>query len=587
MIQEVLANSLHQASKSLALPQVIHALNHPTNLTHGDYASNIALATFPQLTDEQKQTYSNPRNLAQSIIDQLKFDSKIQDLTSKIEPAGPGFINFTLSSEFLIRSLKDINQAGSVFGKTSINAGKTVIVEYSSPNIAKPFTVGHLRSTIIGDAVANILEFTGWHVLRDNHLGDWGTQFGKQIYAIKTWGNLEEIESSEHPVKILVDLYVKFHQEAEKDPRLEDDARAWFKKLEDGDLEARRLWQQCITWSWKEFDQIYQQLGVNFSQEFNHGRGLGESFFEEKMTPVIDELNQKKLLQVGKQGAQLFFFPEEKFPPAMIIKKDGATLYHTRDLASDKFRKDQFQPDLIINEVGSEQALYFQQLFEMEYMLGWFEPGQRVHIGHGLVRFKDKKMSTRKGDVIWLEDVLREAVDRATTLQHHDESNKVGSEDLAHQVAIGALKWNDLKNSTHHDILFDWNEVLNMKGNSGPYLQYTFARCASVITKSTFTAIDLGSIENYQFRPEELQLLRLFYRFPEVIELAAAEYAPHHLCTYLYELATSYNTFYAHNSILNADTPTQQQLRLNLTHATANILKNGLSLLAIPTPDKM
>jgi arginyl-tRNA synthetase len=490
-------------------------LKPTTHESHGDLTTNIALTT----------NAGNARQLAQALVDDITSNPASATIIERIEVAGPGFINVTLSNQIYIQQLREIIAQGDEYVLTPHLSQKKVIVEYSSPNIAKPFTVGHLRSTIIGDAIANLLEATGWNVLRDNHLGDWGTQFGKQIYAIKTWGDEASLEASDNPVKDLVALYVKFHDEAEKDPDLEDRAREWFKKLESGDEEARHIWQKCIQWSWKEFQRIYEILGIQHSLEFQDGRGLGESFFEDKMQPVIQELDEKGFLKTGKEGAKLFFFPNDSYPPAMILKKDGTTLYHTRDLATDKYRKDTYQPDLIINEVGSEQSLYFQQLFEMERLLGWFEPHQRLHIGHGMIRFKDKKMSTRKGDVIWLQDVLEEAKKRALALQH------TPNDSLAKQVAVGALKWNDLKGAPQRDIIFDWNEILNMKGNSGPYMQYTHARCCSVVLKSGMKTTSI-KIDDKQIPTnlEEQRLLRHLIRYPDIVTQAAhSSYPSPHL----------------------------------------------------------
>jgi arginyl-tRNA synthetase len=472
---------------------------------------------------------------------------------------------------------------------------KKVVVEYSSPNIAKPFTVGHLRSTIIGDAIANLLEANGWKVYRDNHLGDWGTQFGKQIYAIKTWGDEEKIEKSENPVKELVALYVKFHDEVEKSPELEDKAREWFKKLEDGNKEARRLWKKCIEWSLKEFKTIYEKLGIKFTE--NDGLGYGESFFEDKIKDVLDELNSKKLLRES-EGARLVFFDKDKYPPLMIMKKDGATLYATRDLATDKFRLEKYPGAKIINEVGVEQTLYFRQLFEVEKMLGWVKEGQRIHIRHGHYRFNDEKMSTRKGNTIWLEDVLEEAVKGAEQL---------GSEgrEIAEQVGIGALKWNDLKRSSHLDIVFDWDEILNMQGDSGPYIQYTFARTQSVLSKMisgkkkatskkelSFARSDLAKLE-----AEEVGLLRTLSKFPEVVEeagdlpamqdgkaLQAGKFAPNILCNYLFDLAQKFNLFYQKHKILESE---KEEFRIALTAAVGQVIKKGLNLLGIQAPERM
>lgn len=568
--------SLQTALKKLQLPAVELELEHPADSSHGDYASNAALVIFGQLKAAQKKKFTNPRSLAEAIVGQLKLP---QTLISQISVAGAGFINFKLAEQFLLEELKRIVTKSDQL-LPQLHQGKKIIVEYSSPNIAKPFTIGHLRSTIIGDAIANLLEASGAEVLRDNHLGDWGTQFGKQLYALKTWGDISQIENSARPVKELVDLYVKFHQEAELDPSLNDQARAWFKKLEDGDAEARELWQKCIDWSWKEFRQIYRRLGIKFSDEFDEGKGLGESFFENKMTSVIAELRAKKLLQVGEDGAELVFFPNDEYPPAMILKKDGATLYHTRDLATDKYRLDVYQPDLIINEVGAEQELYFKQLFKMEEMLGWYQAGQRIHVKHGMFRFKDQKMSTRKGNVVWLEDVLQEAYDRVARIAE----DRLGSEELW-QIAIGALKWNDLKRRAELNVMFDWEEIVRLDGNSGPYVQYTFTRCQSVLNKADSWEIpDLSVVE---LNDLEIQILQTLTRFEEAISRAVRELAPHHLCSYLFDLAAGFNSFYNHHSILNPPQAEVRSLRLALTQATAKVLGLGLEILGIETLEKM
>ncbi|HKB88498.1 MAG TPA: arginine--tRNA ligase [Patescibacteria group bacterium] len=540
------------------------------NSDFGDYSSNVALSHKP------------PREFAEMELVKLKANKKLNEFVDKIEIAGPGFINFWLKRDVLVGNLTQIVEEKEKYGTNDTGKGKLAIVEYSSPNIAKPFTVGHLRSTIIGDAVANLLTASGWKVMRDNHLGDWGTQFGKQIYAIKAWGNEEEIAKSENPVKELVALYVKFHEEAEKDPSIEDGARAWFKKLEDGDQEAKRLWQKCIDWSFVEFDKIYSTLNVSFSDEFEGGRGLGESFFESRMGIVIDELTKKRLLKVGKEGAKLVFFPKDKYPALMIVKKDGATLYATRDLATDKYRKEKYDPDLIINEVGSEQALYFRQIYETEKLLGWFKDEQRVHIGHGLIRFKEGKMSTRKGNVIWMEEVLNEALSRAKKLGSD-------SEKLIKEVAIGALKYNDLKRDSKTDIVFDWDEILNMEGNSGPYLQYTVARTNSVLSKARSTMHDARDVSDFDIRTsnlndEELGVLRTLVRFPEVIATASKNYSPNLLCNYLYDLAQKYNGFYNAHKIIGGE---NEEFKLELTKGVGQVLKNGLKLLGIQTPEKM
>lgn len=570
MLADSISQKIQKTVQELFSLHADISLSHPENTDFGDYASSIAL----QLSKELKK---NPMEIAEQIAGAIDKG----DVIEKIDVAKPGFINIFLTKSALVNEMSPLQK---IDPKTknflTIHAGKEAIVEYSSPNIAKPFTVGHLRSTIIGDAVANLLEATGYKVYRDNHLGDWGTQFGKQIFAIKHIGenNEEMIERSERPINELVKLYVKFHDEAEKDPSIEEKAREYFKKLEEGDPEMRRLWQRCIEWSFKEFDLIYKKLGVHFTE--NNGRGYGESFFEDKMDVVLKELESKLSEHYCEnKNAKLMYFPEDIYPPLMIIKQDGATLYSTRDLATDNFRKDHYpHVSLIINEVGAEQSLYFQQLYEIEQMLGWYKKGQRVHVKHGLFRFKDMKMSTRKGNVIWLEDVLKEAYDRALKLQ------KNSAADIADPVSIGALKWNDLKRSSHLDIVFDWDEILNMQGNSGPYMQYAYVRTKSILNKaqnSDMTAFNLDDLNQ-----DDLKMIRKLAMYSEVIISAAEQYAPHFLTAYLFELAQHFSSFYEHNKVLDED-PAIRSNRLLITKTTANVIAHGLSLLGIQTVEKM
>ncbi|MCB9809138.1 arginine--tRNA ligase [Candidatus Nomurabacteria bacterium] len=564
MITDTLSTIFMSTLQHLGVENPDIHLEHPAELSHGDYATNVAMRYAKELG-------SNPRELAEKILEQI--DIRAIDEIESINIAGPGFINIQLSPLFFSQSLQTVIQQEDHFGKNQNGTDKKVIVEYSSPNIAKPFTVGHLRSTIIGDAVARLLHMSGWDVLRDNHLGDWGTQFGKLIVAIKKWGNEEALDTAEDPIKDLVALYVRFHDEAEKEPRLVDEGRAWFTRLEQGDAEARRLWEKCIGWSMIEFQKVYDQLGVDFDMK------LGESFFEDKMQTVIDDLKGKDFYRES-EDAQLIFFPDEKYPPLMILKKDGSTLYATRDLATDKYRKQTWNPDLVINEVGAEQSLYFQQIFETEAMLGYFNRDQRVHVKHGLFRFKEGKMSTRKGNVIWLQDVINEAKERVVQATEHEQKPE-----LIHQIAIGAIKFNDLKRESHKDIVFDWDELLNLKGDSGPYLQYTYARCKSVVSKSK------EHLKDIRYEPHASRDItdvdRLLYRFPEVIELATKEYAPHHVANYLLELARAFNSWYGTTQIIVEDDKAGTLERVQLVAAVATIIKNGLWVLGIEAPETM
>ncbi len=535
------------------------------NEQFGDYTTNIAL----QLKKTKKFT--------EDVVIKINGNTDLP-FTSDCKS---GFINFWLKKDVLIDNLIQIDNQKENFGKSDIGKGKTAIVEYSSPNIAKPFGVGHLRSTVIGDAIANLMEATGFKVMRDNHVGDWGTQFGKIICAIKLWGDEKELDKSDSPVEDLVKLYIKFHEASKVDPELEDSARGWFKKLEDGDSEARSLWKKCIDWSWTEFDKVYDLLGIKFDKGFSDGRGLGESFFETRMELVIDELEKNKLLKTGEDGAKLVFFKDDKFPPAMIIKKDGATLYATRDLATDKYRLDKYKPDLVINEVGSEQSLYFKQLYEIERLLGWYSEGQRVHVGHGLFLLDGKKMSTRAGKTVKLEKVLLEAVDRARKLGQNESNGSVYAESAAKQVGIGAIKYFDLSHHPLTNINFDWDNMFAMDGNSAPYIQYTVARINSVVAKSDVVK---SNVVNNDLIEEELLLLRKLSQFTDIITSSAINYSPNILCSYLYELASKFNTFYSKCKIIDGE---NEAFRLILAKSTGQVLKNGLKLLGIDCPERM
>ncbi len=534
-------------------PQVEFASNEQ----FGDYSSNIAL----------RDKSLNPEEIATKINDlKLNFSAEVVGR----------FINFRVKSDMLVNNLIQIDDEKENYGKSNIGQGKVAIVEYSSPNIAKPFGVGHLRSTVIGDSVANLTEAIGYKVMRDNHLGDWGTQFGKVICAIKKWGNEEVIEKSENPVTELVGLYVKFHDASKIDPKLDDEARAWFKKLEDGDTETKRLWQKCVDWSWVEFEKIYDLLGIKFDESFNSGRGLGESFFEARMAPVVKELEENNLLKVGEDGAKLVFFDE--MSPLMILKKDGTTLYSTRDLATDKYRLEKYNPDLIINEVGSEQSLYFKQLFEIEKVLGWYKEGQRVHVGHGLYLLDGKKMSTRAGKTVKLDEVLTEAIERAKKLGNTDpEAAKI--------VGIGAIKYFDLSHQPMTNINFDWDSMFSMDGNSSPYIQYTIARINSVLEKSSHKDLNINNKGNeLNLSEEELSVLRKLAQFQEVVVTAAKSYSPNIVCNYLYDLASKFNTLYNAHKIIGSE---EEEFRILLSKSVGQVLKNGLKLLGIEAPEKM
>jgi len=562
MIKDTLINSIKTALLALGINKMDPALNleHPEEFSHGDYSTNIAMVLA-------KLVAQNPRELAEKIVTEIIKNKP--DQVAKIEIAGPGFINFYLSPIFFISQSKEILKTREKFGSNKIGKGKKVVVEYSSPNIAKPFTIGHLRSTVIGDAIGNILDFLGYKVVRDNHLGDWGTQFGKLIVAIKKWSKIEDVKKSKTPIKDLVALYVKFHEAAEKDVALEDEARSWFMRLENSDKEAKMIWETCVKLSMKEFEKIYKRLGVKFDTQY------GESFFEDKMKDVIEDVRKSGIAKES-EGAYLVFFENDKLPPMMLLKKDGSTIYALRDLAADKFRKKKYGSDvLIINEVGMEQSLYFRQLIETEKLLGYSNSKDRIHVAHGFYRFPEGKMSTRKGNGIWLDEVLNEAVEKA------GEFDKKSAE----MVGIGAIKFNDIKRESTRDIIFNWDEILNLKGDSGPYLQYSFARARSILRKAKEEKVKKVAWKQ-SFQAETTHLEKILYRFPEVVERAGEEYSPHYIATYLTELASSFNNFYGQGKIVDITDP-GSAYKVALTEAFSIVLKNGLNLLGIQAPERM
>lgn len=496
-------------------------LEHPNLESFGDYSTNIAI-----------KNKLNAKAIA----------AKIPGATV----AGPGFINIRLTNEELLKNLVSSTDI------PNIGNNQTVIVEYSSPNIAKHFGIGHLRSTIIGQALYNLHMALGYKTVGDNHLGDWGTQFGKLLYMIDKYG------TTDYDIDKLENIYIEFHKLAENDKTLEDEARKWFKKLEDGDSWSREIWQKCIQISMREFDRIYDLLEVKIDHAF------GESFYEDKMQEII-KLSKEKIA-VESEGAWIIETGHES--PLMLLKSDGGTTYATRDLATVLYRMKEYDPVKIIYEVGGEQTLYFAQLFEASRKMGLVsDKVELVHTKHGLYLAPNgRKFSTRGGNTVKLDEVLNEAIDRAKGIP---------------EVGIGAIKYFDLLHGVQSNIVFDWDKILALQGNSGPYLQYTYARTQSVLAKSQFPISNLQSNSNFQFNNEELSILRWIYRFPEVVEEAASRYSPNLLCNFIYELAQRYNTFYNMHPILG------NEFRLTLTKSVGDVLKKGLNLLGISAPEKM
>ncbi len=528
----------------------------PSDKNFGDYSTNIALVLA-------KKTKQNPHNIAKIFCKYLVSEQ----IFSKVEIAGVGFINFYLSERFILHTIKSKDLLSLKVGHK-----QTIIIDYSSPNIAKPFGVGHLRSTIIGAATYNLYKFLGYRVIGDNHLGDWGTQFGKMIYAIMNWGDEKTIKKN--PIIELQKLYVRFHNESQRNPILEDEARKWFKKLEENDKTAKAIWQKCVDWSMKEFNRIYQILGVKFDLI------LGESFYQNKIDAVISECEKHKITKVS-DGA-LVVFLSDLTVPAMLKKSDGATTYLARDLAAIKYRIDQFSPVKIIYHVGNEQSLHFQQLFGVAKLLGWDKNCEFIYAGHGLIRTKEGKLSTRLGQTIYLENLIDLADKNARKLLASKEKS-IQDDERVKKIALGAIKYSDLSSNRKTDIVFDWKKMFALSGNSGPYLQYTYARANSVLKKAnTGKLLDKIIIGESTERDILLQILK----FNDTIVRAADNEAPSILAEYLYNLASDFNQFYDKFPILKSP-PSIQQSRLAIVYLLSQAIKKGLNILGIEVLDKM
>ncbi len=578
MLKEKIVKLIEQSIKSLQtegklpdseIPEIL--VERPEEKKHGDYSTNIALKIA-------KIIKSNPIEIANEITKALSHLST-EPLFENIEVVN-GFINFHLFQKVLVDELKKILEEKDNYGSNKIGKSKTIVIDYSAPNIAKPFGIGHLRSTIIGQAVYNLYKFLGYKVIGDNHLGDWGTQFGKLIYAIKEWGS--ETEIAKDPIKNLLALYVKFHKKAEKNPALEEGGRQWFKKLEEGDKEAQRIWKKCVKWSLREFDRIYKLLGIKFDLV------KGESFYQPMLKKIVKEALKKSVAKES-QGAIIIEYPNNILPPFMIQKSDGATLYSTRDLATIKYRRTKFKPFKIIYDVGADQTLHFKQLFSAAELLGWGKSTNYVHVIHGMMRLATGKMQTREGTIIFLENVLEEAIERSKKIV--EEKNPKLSEGQKNKIAkivgIGAVKYNDLCRHPATDIIFDWDKILNLEGNSGPYLQYAYARAKSIIRRSKITPNKI--LKNFKTSElkEEKSLLRVLNQFPEIIRDSAERYSPNLLCNYLFYLAQTFNNLYETLPILKAETEKLKIQRLALVLATSQIIKNGLKILGIEVLERM
>lgn len=533
-------------------------LEVPPDEKMGDYA-------FPcfQLSSKLKKS---PVEIAKEIAEKLHPTRFIEHISA----AGP-YVNFFINKRILAEyTLTEIFRKKKRYGSKNKNS-KMIVIDMSSPNIAKPFGIGHLRSTVIGNSLAKMFLFSGYDVHCVNHLGDWGTQFGKLIVAYKKWGVEKELEI--HPIKHLLDLYVRFHKEAESDESLNEQGRQWFKKLEDKDPEATKLWELFREMSLVEFNNLYKLIDVEFDSYH------GESYYNDKMQDVIDSFKP-----IAKESDGALVVELDDTPPLLLKKSDGATTYHTRDLAAAIYRLKEYSPEKVLYVVGTPQQLHFKQLFKA-LELNSFPADKFVHVNFGLIRFPEGKMSTRKGNIVLLEEVLDKSIELALKTIYEKNPGLENKKEVAKQVGIGAVKFGDLANDRIKDITFDWNKILDFEGETAPYIQYVHARCCSILSKSEVGPSDSIQWDSYEHE-SEFKLIKLLQKFPQSIEQSLKNYKPHILANYLSSLAQVYNEFYQHCPVIS-EMKHIQKARILLVDSVRQIIETGLGLLGIQAPEKM
>lgn len=559
--KELIASELAKVIDSLDQDAILNLLEQPKSSDLGD----IAFPAFSLAKVERKAPQAIAADIAEK-IDQSAFE--------KVVATGP-YVNFFLDkSKISDQVIKSVIEAGADYGQQDEGNGQNITIDLSSPNIAKPFSVGHLRSTVIGDALSNIFRKMGYNTIKINHLGDWGKQFGLLMVAYKKWGSKEAVEAN--PIDELLKLYVRINAEIENDPELDDEGRLWFKKLEDGDPEATELWQWFRDESLVEFNRIYKLLGVEFDS-LN-----GEAFYNDKMDEAVQILEEKGLLKESK-GASIVELDDVNLPPAMIKKSDGATLYITRDIATAIYRARTYNFVKNIYAVGQEQSNHFRQLKAVLKKMGFDWSDDMVHVDFGLVTKNRQKLSTRKGNIILLEPTLQEAISRAKAQIEEKNPELENKEEVAHAVGVGAVKFYDLKTDRRNGYDFDLEAMVSFEGETGPYVQYAYARIQSILRKANFTP---STDATYSLSdPESWEIIKLLQDFSRVVKRAAENYDPSLIAKYAINLAQAFNKYYAHTRIL--DESPERESRLALSYSTAVVLKEALRLLGVDAPEKM
>ncbi|MBE6138171.1 MAG: arginine--tRNA ligase [Firmicutes bacterium] len=559
-IKEEIKNLVYQVLEGYVEKENI-VIENPKDRKMGDYA--LPCFTYA------KAMHKSPLAIAEDIKNVLN-----SELFEKVEVVN-GYVNVFINKKLLTKEvINQIIDHNSNFGNSNIGEGKTIVIDYSSPNIAKPFGVGHLRSTVIGNALRNICEKNGYKVISINYLGDWGTQFGKLVYAYKKWGNEEAVRKN--PIDELKRLYVKFHEEAENDPSLDDEGRKAFKMLEDKDPESLRIWKWFSEESIKEFNKTYDLLGIN-----NFDSWQGESFYNDKMDRVVEELENKNLLEES-EGAMIVKLDGD-ISPALIKRSDGATLYITRDLAAAIYRKENYQFDEALYVVGNEQTLHFNQLKQVLTKLDYDWSKDVHHIPFGMILQNGKKMSTRQGKSVKLHDVLVEAISLANKYIDERNSSIPDKENISHKIGVGAVIFNDLKNYRTNDIEFNLEDILKFEGETGPYIQYTYARIISLLNNRNNQAVNFDNVNINEY---QWYLIFKLYQFKDTVIASKVNYDPSLIAKYLIDIAQDFNKWYASEKFID-EAKEETEARLLVAYATSIILKEGMRLLGIEALNKM
>lgn len=568
-MKRIIAQRIAEAAKSsfegcaMEAPDVAAMLEIPPEKKLGDYA----LPCFKL----SKTLRKAPPMIASALAEHMACEE-----IERVQVVG-GYLNVFLNRSQLAKGIVEavLSQPGR-WGSSGEGEGKTVCLDYSSINIAKRFHIGHLSTTMIGHSLRRIYDFCGYRTVSINHLGDWGTQFGKMICAYKKWGDRRQVE--EGGVQAMVDLYVRFHQEAEKDPSLEDEGRAWFKRIEDGDEEAMSIFTWFKEVTLKDTQRVYDLLGVTFDSY------AGESFYNDKMEPVVRELRERGLL-TKSQGADVVMLDEYGMPPAIVLRSDGATLYITRDLAAALYRHNTYHFDKCLYVVAYQQNLHFKQLFKILELMGHEWHRNMEHVSFGMVSYEGRALSTREGYVVYLEDLLTKAIEKAREIIEEKSPNLPNKDEVARQVGVGAVVYFDLHNDRNKDIDFRWERALNFDGETGPYVQYTHARCCSVLRKATHICAepDYSAVTD----DEASDVLMLLSRFPETVRKAMEQSEPSLITRHTTQLAQAYNKYYFEHRIVEESDPASTAARLALTSAVRDVIRTGLYLIGIEAPERM